>query len=125
MNYMVQLLDEAAAVLPWTVETPASESGRWTRAAALAYKCRILQFAASPLFNSDQPYYPGAQAILLFGMVVINRNYGIAVWKRVNNSLMNWLLKVDIVYSGRKVLVQKIIVWHIVQAMLIWIARKY
>ena len=60
VNYMVQLLDEAAAVLPWTVETPASESGRWTRAAALAYKCRILQFAASPLFNSDQPYYPGA-----------------------------------------------------------------
>ncbi len=38
VNYMVQLLDEAAAVLPWTVETPASESGRWTRAAALAYK---------------------------------------------------------------------------------------
>lgn len=125
VNYMVQLLDEAAAVLPWTVETPASESGRWTRAAALAYKCRILQFAASPLFNSDQLITRERQAILLFGMVVINRNYGIAVWKRVNNSLMNWLLKVDIVYSRRKVLVQKIIVWHIVQAMLIWIARKY
>ena len=125
VNYMVQLLDEAAAVLPWTVETPASESGRWTRAAALAYKCRILQFAASPLFNSDQPITRERQAILLFGMVVINRNYGIAVWKRVNNSLMNWLLKVDTVYSRRKVLVQKIIVWHIVQAMLIWIARKY
>ena len=37
VNYMVQLLDEAAAVLPWTVETPASESGRWTRAAAVSY----------------------------------------------------------------------------------------
>ena len=86
VNYMVQLLDEAAAVLPWTVETPASESGRWTRAAALAYKCRILQFAASPLFNSDQLITRERQAILLFGMVVINRNYGIAVWKRVNNS---------------------------------------
>ena len=59
VEFMVQLLDEAAAVLPWAVETPAAESGRWTRAAALAYKCRILQFAASPLFNAEQPYYPG------------------------------------------------------------------
>ncbi len=60
VDFMVKQLDEAAAVLPWTVETPASESGRWTRAAAMALKCRILQFAASPLFNADQPYYPGA-----------------------------------------------------------------
>lgn len=59
VDFMVQLLDEGAAVLPWTVETPASESGRWTRAAAMAVKCRVLQFAASPLFNADQPYYPG------------------------------------------------------------------
>ena len=125
VNYMVQLLDEAAAVLPWTVETPASESGRWTRAAALAYKCRILQFAASPLFNSDQPYYPGATG----NPAIWYGGYKPELWDRCleacDNSLMNWLLKVDIVYSGRKVLVQKIIVWHIVQAMLIWIARKY
>lgn len=60
VNFMVGLLDEAAAVLPWTVENPASEFGRWTKAAALAYKCRILQFAASPLFNDGEPYYPGA-----------------------------------------------------------------
>lgn len=59
VDFMVQLLDEAAAVLPWSVETPASDAGRWNRAAALAYKCRILQFAASPLFNDDEPYYPG------------------------------------------------------------------
>jgi len=60
VDFMVQLLDEAAAVLPWTVETPAADAGRWNRAAALAYKCRILQFAASPLFNDVEPYYPGA-----------------------------------------------------------------
>lgn len=59
VDFMVDLLDEAAKVLPWTVETPASEMGHWTRAAAMAYKCRILQFAASPLFNSAEPYYPG------------------------------------------------------------------
>ncbi|MDO4163233.1 MAG: RagB/SusD family nutrient uptake outer membrane protein [Bacteroides sp.] len=59
VEFMVNLLDEAAAVLSWNVETPASESGRWNKAAALAYKCRILQFAASPLFNDDEPYYAG------------------------------------------------------------------
>lgn len=60
VNFMVSLLDEAAAVLPWQVSVPTSEFGRWTRSAALAYKCRILQFAASPLFNDSEPYYPGA-----------------------------------------------------------------
>ncbi len=60
VDFIVNLLDEAAAVLPWTVSDPASEFGHWTRAAALAYKCRVLQFAASPLFNSSEPYYPGA-----------------------------------------------------------------
>ncbi len=59
VNFIVQLLDEAAEVLPWAVETPATESGRWTRAAAMATKCRVLQFAASPLFNDDTCYYPG------------------------------------------------------------------
>ena len=60
VNYMVKLVDEAAPVLPWTVEVPDVETGRWTRAAALALKCKILQYAASPLFNDDEPYYPGA-----------------------------------------------------------------
>lgn len=60
VDFMVGLLDEAAAVLPWVVENPATETGRWTRAAAMALKCRILQFAASPLFNDNEPYYPGA-----------------------------------------------------------------
>ncbi|MCS3237756.1 hypothetical protein NXU96_22435 [Phocaeicola vulgatus] len=74
--------------LPWTVETPASESDAGLGAAALAMKCRILQFAASPLFNSDQPYYPGATGNPAIWYGGYNRNYGIAVWKRVNNSLM-------------------------------------
>ncbi len=60
VNFMVGLLDDAIAVLPWNVENPDSETGRWTKAAAMAMKCRILQFAASPLFNDSEPYYPGA-----------------------------------------------------------------
>lgn len=59
VKFIVQLLDEAANVLPWQVSVPTSEFGRWTRSAAMAYKCRVLQFAASPLFNDSEPYYPG------------------------------------------------------------------
>ena len=59
VKFIVQLLDEGAAALPWQVSVPTSEFGRWTRSAAMAYKCRVLQFAASPLFNDSEPYYPG------------------------------------------------------------------
>ncbi len=59
VNFMVGLLDEAAASLPWNVdESEASnEEGHWTKAAAMALKCRILLFAASPLFNDTEPYH--------------------------------------------------------------------
>ncbi len=59
VDFMTGLLDEAADVLPWMTDNPSSEAGRWTKAAAKAMKCRILQFAASPLFNDHSPYYPG------------------------------------------------------------------
>lgn len=60
VDFMITLLDEAAQILPWQVDNPATEAGRWTKAAAMALKCKILLFSASPLFNSDAPYYPGA-----------------------------------------------------------------
>ena len=60
VNFMIGLLDEAAEVLPWVVDNPQTNAGRWTRAAAMALKCRILQFAASPLFNDDVAYAGGS-----------------------------------------------------------------
>ena len=54
------LLDEAAEHLPWVTE--AVEDGRMTRAAAMAYKVRVLLFAASPLFNDVKPYMDGEAA---------------------------------------------------------------
>ena len=35
------------------------EDGRFTKAAALGLKVRVLLFAASPLFNDNQPYLDG------------------------------------------------------------------
>lgn len=66
VEFMVKLLDEAIATpdadFPWAYDetTLLTEAGHWTKAGAMALKCRILQFAASPLFNSDQGYYGGS-----------------------------------------------------------------
>lgn len=51
------LIDDAASKLPWDIE--ANDDGRMTKAGALALKSRLLTFAASPLFNSDQPFKDG------------------------------------------------------------------
>lgn len=50
INYAVQQLDEAAAVLPVTNDGN-WELGRATRGAALALKSRLLLYAASPLYT--------------------------------------------------------------------------
>ncbi len=54
------LLDEAAATpeLPWSLSAAENSNwaGRLTKAAAMGVKCKVLLFAASPLFNSAQPY---------------------------------------------------------------------
>lgn len=64
VNYMVGMLDQAIAEpnFPWVTADPTTMSGRWTRAGAMALKAKILQMAASPIFNPQdgQPYYQGA-----------------------------------------------------------------
>jgi hypothetical protein len=61
LNNIVDLFDEAAAVLPWQVaaDEQATWDGRMTKAAAMGLKARILLFGASPLFNSATAYMPG------------------------------------------------------------------
>lgn len=60
VQFMVDLLDQAAATpsLPWalTGSDQVTWEGRMTRSAALGLKCKVLMFAASPLFNDDVPY---------------------------------------------------------------------
>lgn len=63
VNYMIQLLDEAidsgGLVWSYTGADATTKTGHWTKAGAMALKCKIWQFAASPLFNSDQGYAGG------------------------------------------------------------------
>jgi hypothetical protein len=58
-KFISDLCDSAYAVLPWAL--PPSEvatwDGRFTGAAALGLKIRVQLFLASPLFNSDEPFY--------------------------------------------------------------------
>lgn len=60
VQFIVDLLDQAAATpsLPWalTGSDQVTWEGRMTRSAALGLKCKVLMFAASPLFNDDVPY---------------------------------------------------------------------
>lgn len=71
VNFMIGLLDEAIAsnALFWAYDgtqskgsynNAASETGRWTIAGAMALKCKIWQFVASPLFNDTQGFAGGS-----------------------------------------------------------------
>ena len=57
VNKVCALIDEAAEMLPWSVDE--LEDGRMTKAGMMALKVRFLLFAASPLFNSDKPFRAG------------------------------------------------------------------
>jgi starch-binding outer membrane protein, SusD/RagB family len=59
MENIVALLDEVIPVLPWTVHDLSNWDGRFTKAAAMGLKARLLLFGASPLFNDTQPYLAG------------------------------------------------------------------
>ncbi len=67
VKFMVDLLDNVIKGnhLPWAYEgsEAASETGHWTLAGAMALKCKVLQFAASPLFNDAQPYWQGKYTV--------------------------------------------------------------
>ena len=64
VDWMVNELDAAIneSAFPWQTANPATMDGRWTKAGAMALKCKVLQFAASPLLNpkDGKPYYEGA-----------------------------------------------------------------
>lgn len=78
VDSLVALIDRSAAKLPWTVS--AEDDGRFTKAAALGLKVRVLLFAASPVFNDAQPYLEGEAStakMMWYG------NKDMARWQRV------------------------------------------
>ncbi len=56
VDYIVSLLDEAAADLPAVISNQSTELGRVTSVIALSVKADVLATAASPLFNGNPDY---------------------------------------------------------------------
>lgn len=82
VKFMTGLLDEAAGVLPWSLDEAdiSNWDGRFTKAAAMGLKCKILLFAASPLFNDSEPYCMEEPQISVQGNQVWYGGYKKEVW---------------------------------------------
>lgn len=63
-TFILGLCNDALGVLPWSLpeEEVSLWDGRFTGAAALGLKIRVMLFCASPLFNDDAPYKEGDAA---------------------------------------------------------------
>ena len=71
---IVGLLDEAiGSELKW--KQKAEDDGRMTKAGAMALKFKVLQWAASPTFNSNTKWHPKADEYTCYG------NYSDQRWK--------------------------------------------
>lgn len=81
VNYIVQLLDEAAAGLPNRIDNEVTELGRVTKSTALSLKAEVLVTAASPLFNGNSDYtgYKDPEGNLMF-----NPTYDPKKWERAS-----------------------------------------
>src|SRR5690606_20595894 len=78
VSYIVQLLDEAAADLPNSIEDEQNELGRITRTIALSIKALVLTTAASPLFNGNSEYTSYARGD---GRLFFNTEYSAEKWR--------------------------------------------
>lgn len=79
IDYIVQLLDEAAPYLPLTIQEKVMEQGRITQPIVLAFKAKVLVTAASPLFNGNTDY---KSIIDKRGVQLFNQTYDPAKWER-------------------------------------------
>jgi hypothetical protein len=79
VNYIVQLLDEAAPDLPAVIQNPTRDLGRITSLIALSVKTEVLMYAASPLFNGNVDY---AGVMDKRGVELFNSSYDPQKWRR-------------------------------------------
>lgn len=64
VDSICNICDESAQVLPWRWDV--ENTGRVSAAFAMAIKFRTLHFAASPLFNSNEPFMQGEACTKLY-----------------------------------------------------------
>lgn len=89
---IIAMIDKAIPDLPWVVNDPSNWEGRFTQAAAIGLKARVLLFSASPLFNSNSPYLDGEasnQKLTWHGGEDPN------LWKKAADAAHDLILKVE------------------------------
>ena len=74
VDNIVALLDEAIPALRWKED--AINEGRMTKAGAMGLKFKVLQWAASPTFNSEVPWHESADEYTCYG------NFDAARWSK-------------------------------------------
>lgn len=94
VDSIVMLLDQAIPDLPWTISEAemSNWAGRFTQAGAMALKTRLLLFAASPLFNSSQPYMEGeasSKKLTWYG------NYDVSRYQRAADAAKQLIDKIE------------------------------
>lgn len=77
VDFIVNMCEQAAKELPWTVAD--ADNGRMTAAGALALKARVLQLAARPLFNASTPYLQ-AQEPTAANKASVKEDSGLMTW---------------------------------------------
>lgn len=92
LDSLVTLIDKAAVDLPWVVKNQETDDGRFTKAAALGLKARILLFGASPLFNNAQPYLEGDAATQ---NLVWHGSYDRTLWEKAANAAKELITEVE------------------------------
>jgi hypothetical protein len=111
LDFLVQELDEAAALLP--LDYDAANKGRITKGAALAVKSRALLYAASPLNNPGndltkwQKAADAAKAVIDLGVYSLYSDYkklflreaaynSEIIWQRPYNNLLDREISVEV-----------------------------
>jgi hypothetical protein len=92
VNYIVQLLDEAAPDLPVTITNQAQELGRVTRAIDLSVKAEVLTMAASPLFNGN-PDFTGLKNN--DGVALFSAGYNAGKWQKAADACKAAILECE------------------------------
>lgn len=106
VEFMTTLLDEASEVLPWALDEGeiSNWDGRFTKAAAMGLKCKILLFAASPLFNDTEPYSTESPQDAVNNYSVWYGGYKPELWAETLNACEDFFAEVSA--QGRYGLVQ-------------------
>lgn len=86
VDFMVKLLDEAAATPSLPFSIPQAEISQWagrlTKGSALGFKAKVLLYAASPLFNNSEPYSREEPQIAVDSLHVWYGGYKAELWQR-------------------------------------------